>query len=105
MIHNLDSETFGQIIGGTTLPVVVDFWAEWCAPCKMMLPILEDLSEEFADSLLVCKVNVDDEPELAEGLSSVPTLRVFVDGILVKEIVGAKPRRALLVELKDFIDG
>lgn len=103
-IINLDVYTFDLALNTADRPVLVDFWAEWCQPCKMMLPILEEISAEFSDKLVVAKVNIDTEPELAEGLSSVPTLRVYVGDRIVKEIVGAKPKRALLDELKEFID-
>jgi thioredoxin 1 len=104
MIHTLNVETFDQVVKGTTLPILVDYWAEWCAPCKMMLPILTEISDEYTDNLLVVKVNVDEEPELAEGLKSIPTLRLFKDGKVVFEHTGAIPKRALLEKLKDFVN-
>ena len=100
-ILNLEDKRFFDAAINTPVPILIDFWAEWCFPCKTMLPILEDLSE--TEDIVVAKVNVDDLPELAEGITSIPTMRVYVNGEVVKEIVGAKPKPALLVELQEFL--
>lgn len=100
-IIDLTTETFDDYVQNMS-PVLVDFWAEWCGPCKMMLPVLEQLSEDYAGRLYVAKVNVDSEPGLAEGMTSIPTMHLYVNGELVKEIVGAKPMKALLVELGEL---
>jgi thioredoxin 1 len=85
-------------------PVLVDFWAEWCGPCKMVSPIVDEIAEEQS-SLKVMKLNVDDNPATARqyGIMSIPTLMVFKGGEPAKRIVGAKPKQALLAELKDFV--
>ncbi len=82
--------------------VLVDFWATWCGPCRMIAPIVHEISEEMADSVKVCKVNVDDEPELAAafGISSIPTLMVFKNGKAVNTAVGYRPKDNIVTMLK-----
>jgi thioredoxin 1 len=87
-------------------PVLVDFWAEWCGPCRMVSPILDEISAEHGEKLTIVKVNVDEEPQLAQqyGITSIPALQVFQNGEVVKSIVGAKPKPQLLADLSDFIN-
>ena len=87
-------------------PVLVDFWAEWCGPCRMVSPILDEISVEHGEKLTIVKVNVDEEPALAQqyGITSIPALQVFQNGEVVKSIVGAKPTPQLLADLSDFIN-
>ena len=86
-------------------PVLVDFWAEWCGPCRMVGPILEEISNEHGDKLTIVKLNVDENPSIAAnyGVSSIPTMNVFQGGEVVKQIVGAKPKAKLLEDLADYI--
>jgi thioredoxin 1 len=86
-------------------PVVVDYWAEWCGPCRMVAPVLEEIATEHGDKIDVVKLNVDENPKVAMkyGIMNIPTLGVFSGGEVVKEIVGARPKSALLRELAEFI--
>jgi thioredoxin 1 len=86
-------------------PVVVDFWAEWCMPCRLVAPVLEQIAEEQAEKVLVAKLNVDENPITADAyqISSIPLLAVFSGGELVRSILGAKPKSAILAELEEFL--
>ena len=86
-------------------PVVVDFWATWCGPCKMVAPVLDEIAGENKEKLTVAKLDVDANPATARDyqVMSIPTMIVFQDGKPVKQIVGAKPKAALLSDLADYL--
>lgn len=97
--------TFADEVLNADRPVLVDFWAEWCGPCRQVGPIIDEIGAEFADKLKVMKLNVDENPQAAQTyrVMSIPSMIVFNGGQEVKRIVGAKPKSALLVDLADFI--
>jgi thioredoxin 1 len=97
--HITDAEFQGTVASGVTL---IDFWAPWCGPCKMIAPILEELAGELGDKAKIVKINVDDNPQVAGqyGIMSIPTLLLFKDGKKVDQKVGAQPKPAL----KSFIE-
>jgi len=86
-------------------PVLVDFWAEWCGPCRMVAPVLEEIAGEHRDKLTVAKLNIDENPGVARDyqIMSIPTMAVFQGGKIVKQIVGARPKAAILKELADYV--
>lgn len=97
--------TFEEEVLKSSTPVLVDFWAEWCGPCRAVGPILEEISNEYGSKIKIVKLNTDEESAIAikYGITSIPTMNVFVNGKVVKTIVGAKPKPALLKELESFI--
>ena len=86
-------------------PIMVDFWAEWCGPCRAVSPILDAIASEHSDKLDIVKLNVDDNPETAEkyGITSIPAMFVFQNGEIVKRVIGAKPKPALEADLAEFL--
>jgi thioredoxin 1 len=106
-ITTLTDATFDEEIAAAGEPLVVDFWAEWCGPCKMIAPILDEIAVEQAGKVRVAKLNVDDNPSTAQRFQvmSIPTLIVFRDGEPAKRVVGAKGKGQLLQDLSEFIGG
>jgi thioredoxin 1 len=104
-IVNLSTSTFDEHIQGADKPVLVDFWAEWCGPCRAIAPILEEIAGERAGELSIAKVNADDNPDLVlrYHVQSIPTLLVFTNGNLSKRVIGARGKTQLLQELDEFL--
>jgi thioredoxin 1 len=100
-ISTLTDATFEESVGGASKPVLVDFWAEWCGPCKMIAPILEEIAVEQEEKISIAKLDVDANVATATKYSvmSIPTLLLFKDGEVVARLVGAKPKGALLQEI------
>ena len=97
--------SFASDVLGSDKPVLVDFWAEWCGPCKMVAPVLEEIAGENAEKISVVKLNIDENPGAARDyqIMSIPTMAVFQGGQMVKSIVGAKPKAAILRDLEAYL--
>jgi thioredoxin 1 len=97
--------SFNETVLHSDKPVLVDFWATWCGPCRMVAPVLEEIAAEHKDKITVAKLDVDANPTIARDYQvlSIPTLMVFKGGEKVKEIVGARPKAALVNDLADFL--
>lgn len=101
----IDEKNFESEVLNSNIPVMVDFWAEWCGPCKVLGPIVEELANEYNGKLKVGKLNVDENNALAMryGVMSIPTLKFFKGGKIVGELIGAAPKSAVEAEIKKYL--
>ena len=104
-VLELDAVTLAEELAGSPVPVLVEFWAEWCPPCRLLSPVLDSIATDYADRLRVGKINSDDHPELARryDVMSVPTVLAFKDGELQQRLVGARSRVRLLEDLAELL--
>ena len=102
MVNELTKINFDEVVKETEKPVLVDFWAGWCGPCRMMGPVVDQIADELVEDAVICKVNVDEENELAKeyGIMTIPTLMIFKNGEVVETFVGVREKEELIKALK-----
>lgn len=105
MAQQVTDATFSDEVLRSDKPVIVDFWAEWCGPCRMVSPVIDQIGEEYGDKVKVLKLDVENNPATAMkyGITSIPAIYVFKDGEVAKQTVGAKPKAALEQEFAEFL--
>ncbi len=103
--HDVTDATFADEVLNSKDTIMVDFWAEWCGPCRAVSPILDQIAEEHADKIKIVKLNVDDNPQMAMKyqITSIPAMKVFRNGEVVKTVIGAKPKPAIEADLAEFL--
>ncbi|MCX4800437.1 MULTISPECIES: thioredoxin [Streptomyces] len=105
-LKNVTDADFDEQVLRSDKPVLVDFWAAWCGPCRQIAPSLEAIAAEYGDQIEIVKLNIDENPATAAkyGVMSIPTLNVYQSGEVAKTIVGAKPKAAILRDLSEFVE-
>ena len=100
-MQELTEQDFNDFVAGSDVPVVVDFWAEWCGPCRLVHPELEKIATEYEGKVKVVKLNIDEAPSVAAryGIMSIPTIALFVDGDVRSQVVGARPKDDIVMGL------
>jgi thioredoxin 1 len=103
--HDVTDATFADEVLNSKDTIMVDFWAEWCGPCRAVSPILDQIASEHADKIKIVKLNVDDNPQMAMKyqITSIPAMKVFRGGEVVKTVIGAKPKPAIEADLAEFL--
>lgn len=106
MAQQVTDATFAEEVLKSDKPVIVDFWAEWCGPCRMVGPVIDQIGEEYADKVKVLKLNVENNPATAMkyGITSIPAIYVFKDGEVDQQTVGAKPKAVLVKEFAKYLE-
>ena len=102
---NVGEQTFEKVVLQSEIPVLVDFWAAWCGPCRMVAPVLDQIAAEHEGKIRIVKVNVDEEPALAAQyrITSIPAMKVFKGGEEVRELIGAMPKQMIEQQLEDIL--
>ncbi|GAA0734167.1 thioredoxin [Clostridium oceanicum] len=105
MVREINQNMFGQEVLNSDVPVVVDFWATWCGPCKMLSPVMDEVSKELKGKVKFVKVNVDENPVISQqySIASIPTVMVFKNGNLVENLVGFRPKEAIKSVVENHI--
>jgi thioredoxin 1 len=103
--HDVTDDTFADEVLSSSTPIMVDFWAEWCGPCRRVSPILDEIATEHSDKIKIVKLNVDDNPHTSAkyNITSIPAMYVFQNGEVVKKVIGAKPKPAIEADLAEFL--